>query len=98
MRTQRLRPVGDETATVNFAAIEREFDLVAGQLIEVTFTGTSAQTITHGLARIPVGWRVEKKDRPGDVYHPAGDPAWTNKTVSLRTDTPGLQCTIRLFS
>lgn len=71
--------------------------------VEVASTTTAAQTIRHGLGRVPVGIRAVNMDVPtstGDDarwYRETGDAAWTSETLTVRWTVSGARVLLEVF-
>lgn len=58
---------------------ESNVDNMQGEVIEHTFTTTSAESITHRLGKTPTLWKILDLTVAGTVYR----SAWDETTVSL---------------
>ena len=92
-----LKRVADAVTDENFRALVAELHQIEGVTVDVTFDPDTAggdTTVQHDLGVVPTSWAMEAPDRPGHVFQ--GATANTNTRLYLQTDTPGLQCTIRV--
>lgn len=64
-------------------------ELKGASLVSLTLT-TTPSTISHGLGRRPIGWRVTDKTTSGDVYR----TAWDERTISLRSAAGSVTCDV----
>lgn len=76
-----------------------QFNRAVGEEVSHRFeTMGEAEIISHGLSAVPTGWLVIRQDAPGSVYALDADVAlWTNATIAVRSDAPGMTVTIRIL-
>lgn len=67
------------------------------QYHEIQFTTADEEVIVpHGLGRVPVGYKVVRRDRACSVYD-TNESAWTEDRFSLLCDTTNALVTVELF-
>jgi len=59
-------------------------------------TANTEDTVTHGLGRVPVGYVVVDRDKPGVVYS-SSKALWTTSTMRLKCDTASTAATLLVF-
>uniref|UniRef100_A0A6H1ZID4 Uncharacterized protein n=1 Tax=viral metagenome TaxID=1070528 RepID=A0A6H1ZID4_9ZZZZ len=79
----------------SFLDVERELHRNFGVRISQSFQNPSEQvTITHGLKRVPEGFRVIDKDIADANF---GRTAWDNETITLYSTMGGVTVLLEIF-
>ena len=77
-----------------FLDVERQFDAKFGVVLEHVFDIAGQEdSLTHGLNRVPNGWRLIDVDYPARIAR----TAWDTTTITLSSDVSPVTIKIEVF-
>jgi len=78
----------------SFTDVQRElYDKLGNDFVQVFTLANTDYTITHGLRRVPIGWKWIGKDTYGNFKEISKDKT----TLVLQCNTAATTATIRVF-
>jgi hypothetical protein len=80
-----VRAVRDDATAVSQASREQALSTRDRTERHAVTLAVGSRTVSHGLGRIPTGWRVIDIDAAATIYR----SAWTDKTLTLVSDAAG---------